>query len=76
MPFFKKEGGSRNSHEMRLSGMTSMGLFIYPSLQTYIANIGIRRGLISMYASMFWNTLADDSTFFRVAETLVFMILT
>ena len=41
-----------------------MGLLIYPSLQTYIANIGIWRGLIPMYASIFWVTLAGDSTSF------------
>ena len=38
MPSFGKGGGSRNSHEMRLSGMPGMDLLISPSLQTYTAN--------------------------------------
>ena len=54
-----------NSHEMRLSGMSGMGLVIYPSLRTYTTNIGIWRGSIPMYASMFWVTLAGDSTSFH-----------
>ena len=41
MPFFGKGGGSRNSHEMRLSGMSGMDLLICPSLRTYTANIWI-----------------------------------
>ena len=65
MPSFGKGGGSRNSHEMRLPGMPGMGLLISPSLRTYTANIGIWRGLILMYASMFWVTLVGDSTSFR-----------
>ena len=65
MPFFEKGGGSRNSHEMRLFGMLGMGLLISPSLQNYTSNIGIRRGSIPMYASMFWVSLAGDSTCFR-----------
>ena len=65
MPSFGKGRGSRNSHEMRLSGMPGMGLLISPSLRTYTANIGIWRGSIPMYASMFWVTLAGDSTSFR-----------
>ena len=64
MPSFRKGRGSRNSHEMRLSGMPGMGLLIYPSLQTYTANMGICWGLIPMYASIFWVTLDSDSTFF------------
>ena len=65
MPSFGKGGGSRYSHEMRLSGMPGMGLLISPSLRTYTVNIGIWRGSILMYASMFWVTLAGDSTSFR-----------
>ena len=65
IPSFGKDGGSRNSHKIRLSGMPSMGLLISPSLQTYTAYIGILRGSISMYASMFWVTLDGDSTSFR-----------
>ena len=65
MPSFGKGGGSRNSHEMRLYGLPGMGLLISPSLRTYTACIGIWRGSISMYASMFWVTLAGDSTSFR-----------
>ena len=65
MPSFGKGGGSHNSHEMRLSGISSMGIIISPSLQTYTANIGIQRGSIPIYASMFWVTLAGDSTSFR-----------
>ena len=66
MPYFGMGTGSRKSHEMRLFGMPGMGLLISPSLQTYTANIGIWRGSIPMYASMFWVTLAGDSTFFGV----------
>ena len=62
MPSFAKGGGSRNSHEMRLSGMTDMVLLISRSLRTYTANIGIWRGSISMYHSMFWVNLVGDST--------------
>ena len=65
MPSFGKGGGSHNSHAMRLSGLPAMVLPISPSLRTYIVNIGIWRGSIPMYASIFWVTLADDSTFFR-----------
>ena len=39
MPSFVKCGGSRNSHEMRLSGMPGMGLLISPSFQTFNENI-------------------------------------
>ena len=64
MPYFAKGGGSRNSHEMRFSGMSGMGLLISPSLRNYTANIWIWRGSIPMYASIFWVTLAGDSTSF------------
>ena len=64
MPSFGKGEGSRNSHEMRLSGMPSMGLLRSPSLQTYTANIRIWRGSIPLYASMLWVTLSGDSTSF------------
>ena len=64
MPSFGKARGSRNSHEMRLSGMPGMGLLISPILETYTNNIGIWQGSISMNASMFWVTLAGDSTSF------------
>ena len=64
MPSFGKGGGSCNSHEMRLSSMPGMGLLICPSIRTYTANIGIWRGSIPMYASMFWVTFAGDSTSF------------
>ena len=50
---------------MILSGIPGMDLLISPSLQTYTANIEIWRGSIPMYASMFWVTLAGDSTSFR-----------
>ena len=77
MPSFGKGGSSHNSHEMRLYGLPGISLVISPSLRTYIANIGIWRGYIPMYASMFWVTLAGDSTFFfGVGETLDFMMLT
>ena len=59
---FGKGGGSLNSHEMRLFGMPSMGLLISPNLRTYTANIWIWPGSIPMCASMFWVTLAGDST--------------
>ena len=64
MPSFREGGGSRNSYEMRLSGIRGMGQLKSPSLSTYTANIGIWRGSIPMYASMFWVTLAGDSTSF------------
>ena len=76
MPFFGKGGGSHNSHDMRLSGMSIMGLLISPSLRNYTTNIGIRRGSTPMYASMFWFNLAGDPPFFSVGETLDFMMLT
>ena len=60
----RKDEGSRNSHEMRLSGMPGMSLLISLSVWTYAANIGIWRGSISMYASVFWVTFAGDSTYF------------
>ena len=60
-----KGEGSRNSYEMRLSGLPGMIFLISSSLQTYTFNIGIWRGSIPMYASMFWVTLAGDSTSFR-----------
>ena len=63
--FLREVGGSCNSHEMRLSGMPGMGLLISPSLRTYTANIGIQQSSIPMYASMFWVTLAGDSTSFQ-----------
>ena len=65
MPSFGKGGGSRKSHEMRLSSMSGMGLVISPSHGTYTSNIGIWRGSIPMHASVFWVTLAGDSTSFR-----------
>ena len=60
MPSFVKGGGSRNSHEMRLSGIPGVGLLISSSIQTYTSNIGIGRGSILMYTNMFWVTLAGD----------------
>ena len=63
--FFWEGRSSHNSHEMRLSGMPSMGLLISPILRTYTTNIGIWRVSIPMYASMFWVTFAGDSTAFR-----------
>ena len=41
MPSFGKGGGSRNSHEMRMSGMPGMSILIYLRIRTYTANIGI-----------------------------------
>ena len=65
MPSFGKGNGSCNSHEMRLFGMPGTGLLISFSHRTYITNIGIWQCSIPMYASMFWVTLAGDSTSFR-----------
>ena len=65
MPSFRKGGGSRESHDMRLSGMPGIGLLISPSLLTYTANIRIWQGSIPMYASKIWVTLAGDYTSFR-----------
>ena len=65
MTSFMKGRGTCNSHDMSLSGMPGMGLLIPPSLLRYTANIGIWQGSILMYASMFWVTLAGDSTSFR-----------
>ena len=64
MPFFGKDRGSRNSHEMRFSRMSGMGVLISCSFETYTANIRIWRGTIPMYASLFWVTLAVDFTSF------------
>ena len=77
MPSFGKGGGQYNSHEMRLSDMPGMGLLISPSLRTYTANIGIWRGSIPMYASIFWVTLVCDSTSLPCGAfmTLDFMML-
>ena len=75
MPSFGMGGGSRNSHEMRLSGMPGMDLLISPSFRTYTANIGIWRGSIPMYDSMFWVTLAGESTSFHMGKTLDFIML-
>ena len=72
IPSFGKGGGSRNSHEMRLSGMMGMGLLISPSLLNYTANIGILWGLIPMYSSVFWVTLDGDSTSFRYGGDIGF----
>ena len=44
--------------------MLGMCLLISSSLSTYTANIGIWRGSIPMYASMFQVILAGDSTSF------------
>ena len=65
MPSFGKGGGSHKSNEMRLYRIPGMGLLISPSLRNYTANIRIWRGSIPMYASMFWVTLAGDSTSFQ-----------
>ena len=65
MPSFGKDGGSRNSHNMRFSGVPAMGLLTSPSLRTYTTNIGIWRGEIPMYARMLWITLASDSASFQ-----------
>ena len=62
---FGKGKGSHKSGEMRLPSMLGMGLFISPNLRTYTANIGIWQGSIPMYASIFWVTLAGDSTSFQ-----------
>ena len=75
MPFLGKGEGSRNSHEMRLSGIPGIGPLISPSIQTYTANIEIWRGAIPMYARMFWVTLQVIPPIFRVGETLDFMRL-
>ena len=53
MPSFGKAGGSRNSHEIRLSVMPGVGLLISPCLWTNTTNIGIWRGSIHMYANIF-----------------------
>ena len=65
MPSFEKGRGSCNSHEMRLSGISGMGLLISPSLWTYTANRGIWRCSIPMYASMFWVISVGDSISFQ-----------
>ena len=76
MHSFEKSGGSRNYHEMRLSGMLGMGLLISPSLRTFTANIEIWRGSVAMYTSMFWVTFAVILPYFALGETLDFMMLT
>ena len=64
MSSFGNGGGSRNSHEMRLSGLPGMSLLTSPSSSNYTTNRGILRDQIPMYASMFWVTLAGGSTSF------------
>ena len=76
MPSCVKGGGSRNSHEMRLSGMLGICLLISPSLQTYTANIGIEQSSIIMCTSMFWSLWPVIPPLFGVGETLDFMMLT
>ena len=76
MPSFEKGGGSRNSHKMILHGMPVFGVLISPNLRTYTSNIEIWWGSIPIYASMFWVTLAGDSTSFWCGETLDLMMLT
>ena len=76
MPSFGKGGGSHNSHEMILSGMPGIGILICPSVQIDSSNIGIWRGSTPIYTSMFWVTLASDSTSFWYGDTLHMMILT
>ena len=66
MPSFMKVGGSYSSHEMRLSGMSGMGLLISRSLRTYTANIGIWRVSFPMYASIFWVTFSGVPPLFGV----------
>ena len=61
MPSLGMGGCSGYSHEMRLSGMPGIGLLIFSSLRTYTANIGIWRGSIPVYASMFWVSFVGDS---------------
>ena len=72
MPSFEKGKGSHNSHEMRLSGMQGMSLLISPIFRTYTTNIEIWWGSILMYASMFWVTLAGDTTSFQCGRDIVF----
>ena len=73
MSSFRKGGNSRNSHEMTLFGMTRIGLLMSPSHRTSTANIGIWRGSIPMYASMFWIGLAGDSTSFWCVGDIGFL---
>ena len=56
--------------------MPGMDLLISPSFRTYTANIGIWRGSIPMYASMFWVTLTGVSTSVWGFMTLDLMMLT
>ena len=70
--FFSEGRGSRNSYEMRLSGLPGMGLFISHSLRTYTANIGISRGSIPCMLPCYWVTLASDSTSFRCGGDIGF----
>ena len=68
MPSLWKGEGSRNSHGMSLSVLSSMGPHTSLSIWTYTANIEIWRGSIPMYASMFWVTFAGDSTYYRCGK--------
>ena len=52
--------------------MPGMGLVISPSLRTYTANVGILRGSIPMYPSMFLVTLTGDSTYLRCGGDIGF----
>ena len=53
MPSVGKDGGSRNSYEMRLSGMPGTGILMSPSLRTYNVNIGIWRSSIPITLACF-----------------------
>ena len=76
MPSFGKGGGSRNSHEMRLSGMSGMGLLISPSLRTYTVNIGSGRVKFPCMLACFGSPWPVIPPLFGVGETLDFMMLT
>ena len=70
--FFKKGGVSRNTYDIKMSGIPGICLFISPNLLTYVTNIGIWWGSIPMYTSMFWVTLAGNSTSFWCAGDTIF----
>ena len=76
MPSFGKGGGSRNSHEMRLSGLPGMGLLISRSLRTYTTNIGsggVKFLCTLACCGLLWPVIPP---LFGVGETLDFMMLT
>ena len=76
MPSIGKGGGSRNSHEIRVSDMPGMGILISPSLRTYTSNIGFGGVKFPCTLACFGSLWPMIPPLFGVGETLDFMMLT